>query len=73
MTVAELLRSQLDRLDLTQRDAARELRVTPKHVNAMLQGRALPSPGLCRRLETLTGVPSEHWWLMVGEAKWQRD
>ncbi|MBF0482256.1 MAG: helix-turn-helix domain-containing protein [Desulfovibrionaceae bacterium] len=38
---------------------ARELGITPQHLNAVLRGRVKPSAALAVKLETRAGVPKE--------------
>lgn len=43
---AALIKTRLDDLGMTQADLAREMGVTPKHINQMLSGKATGSPGM---------------------------
>jgi len=44
-------------LKLKQRDLAKELDTHPVYLNAILRGRARPSPDLALRISKLTGIP----------------
>lgn len=41
----------------TQRECAKELRITHQHLNAVIRGRIRPSLKLALRIEDLMGVP----------------
>lgn len=43
---AAIIIDRLDALGWTQADLAREMGVTPKHINQMLTGKATGSPGM---------------------------
>jgi transcriptional regulator with XRE-family HTH domain len=40
-----------------QRDIAKKLKTHPVYLNAVLRGRARPSPDLAKRISKLTGIP----------------
>jgi plasmid maintenance system antidote protein VapI len=44
-------------LKLKQRDLAKKLDTHPVYLNAILRGRARPSPDLALRISELTGIP----------------
>lgn len=43
---AVVIKARLDELGMSQADLAREMGVTPKHINQMLTGKATGSPGM---------------------------
>lgn len=57
----ETIREFLDDLDMTQRQLAVRLALTPKHVNQLIQGLVPLSPEVAARLELVTGMPARMW------------
>lgn len=57
----ETIREFLDDLDMTQRQLAVRLALTPKHVNQLIQGLVPLSPDVAARLELVTGMPARMW------------
>lgn len=60
---------------MKQFDVARQVGVTPVHLNAILAGRRNPSPSLAIRLERATAIPKEVWIFGTAEerrAAWEK-
>ena len=52
---------------MNQRELARQLGITPQHLNAVLRGRCRPSLRLAVQIERLTGMPKERFLPELGE------
>jgi HTH-type transcriptional regulator / antitoxin HigA len=57
----ETLRELLEEQGLSQRDLARRVDLSPKHVNKLLQGLVPLSSDVAMRLERVTGTPARIW------------
>jgi addiction module HigA family antidote len=51
----------LGALGMTQKHAADQMQISPKHLNRVVKAQAGISADLAIRIETLTGVPAEFW------------
>ncbi|MBB6475471.1 ImmA/IrrE family metallo-endopeptidase [Sphaerisporangium rubeum] len=57
----DTLRELLDERNMTQRDLATRLDMSPKHVNQLIQGLVPLSSDMAHRLELVTGTPARLW------------
>jgi HTH-type transcriptional regulator/antitoxin HigA len=57
----ETIREFLDELNMTQRELATRLDLSPKHVNQLVQGLVPLSTDVAARLELVTGMPARLW------------
>lgn len=55
------IREFLDELGMTQRELAKRLALSPKHVNQLVQGVVSLSPEVADRLALVTGLPARLW------------
>lgn len=68
--VGELLRQELSVAGVTQATLARELGLTAKHINQLVQGRARLSVDVAVRIEL--AVPSiSAEGLLIGQLRWE--
>jgi len=62
---ATVIKARLDELGWSQADLAREMGVTPKHINQMLNGKATGSPGMLDFVAFTLGFE----WVVTGEVQ----
>src|SRR4051812_33265930 len=52
---------------LTQSKVAARIGITPKHLSAIVTGKALPSVDVCRRFAAAVGADAEQLWAEVAD------
>jgi HTH-type transcriptional regulator/antitoxin HigA len=57
----ETLKEVLDDQNITQKELALRLGVTPKHINKVINGSATISPDIALKLESVLGLPANFW------------
>jgi len=57
MMKMKVIRDYLWDNEISQRQLAANVGISPPHMNALIKGKRRPSPKLAARLEKITGIP----------------